>query len=80
MPVIEQEVYSISIAAIHRNIEPYLLFGRGVNEKKKASSYELEASIRSGSDLSSRPVTRQVLSTPKSLTTVFGMGTGVASW
>ena len=57
-----------------------LMSGYRSGQKKKASSNELEASIRSGSDLSSRPVTRQVLSTPKSLTTVFGMGTGVASW
>ncbi len=35
--------------------------------------------MESGSDLSSRAVASQVLSTRKSLTAVFGMGTGVAS-
>ncbi len=34
---------------------------------------------RSGGDLSSRAVASQVLSARESLTTVFGMGTGVAS-
>ena len=34
--------------------------------------------MESGSDLSSRAVTSQVLSTCEGLTAVFGMGTGVA--
>ena len=36
--------------------------------------------FRSGGDLFFRAVTSQVSWAPKSLTTVFGMGTGVASW
>ena len=35
--------------------------------------------MESGSDLSSQAVASQVLSTCRSLTSVFGMGTGVAS-
>ena len=46
----------------------------------ECSAIELLRNIESGDELSSRAVTSQVLSTRRSLTSVFGMGTGGTPW
>ena len=50
-----------------------------VHNKRHSNPNELLCLLKSGNDLSSRSVSRQVLSARVSLTSVFGMGTGGSS-
>ena len=61
-------------------MRPYTRFARPKRpthkKRRSVSKPDKPSELKSGDDLSSRSVSRQVLSAQESLTSVFGMGTG----
>ena len=68
--------YNSLIQYSQKTCPPWLLFS---SKQKKPLWISPKRFFRTGIVLSSRAVASQVLSTPMSLTSVFGMGTGVSS-
>ena len=83
------ERQAILYARTHEKTHTLLLVGGGSivftvgtgdrSEHIKKNTYKCKCSFSSGDDLLSRAASRQVSSALQSLTTVFGMGTGVTS-